>query len=252
ASLDRRTRAQRMLDGIIGACKIALSSGTLPAAGGLRPQILVTIGYKELLADLNNTTTDANGMTGTSKSNTWTSGSSTCVNDIASIDINRAGSGTGTSGIAGAGIAGAGINRAGSGSGVFAFTGPVSAAVIRKMACDAELLPVVMGTEGQILDIGRASRVFPPHIRKAITARDLGCAFPGCTMPAPWCEAHHITYWSHGGTTSTSNGTLLCSHHHLIHKEHWQIQVQNDIPWFIPPPHIDPQRKPRRNHYFRQ
>ncbi|MBT2515390.1 HNH endonuclease signature motif containing protein [Arthrobacter sp. ISL-30] len=253
ASLDRRTRAQRMLDGIIGACKIALSSGTLPAAGGLRPQILVTIGYKELLADLNNTTTDANGMTGTNLSNTWTSGSSTCVNGIASIDINRAGSGTGTSGIAGAGIAGAGINRAGSGSGVFAFTGPVSAAVIRKMACDAELLPVVMGTEGQVLDIGRTSRVFPPHIRKAITARDLGCAFPGCTMPAPWCEAHHITYWSHGGTTSTSNGTLLCSHHHhLIHKEHWQIQVQNDIPWFIPPPHIDPQRKPRRNHYFRQ
>ncbi|MBT2514521.1 DUF222 domain-containing protein [Arthrobacter sp. ISL-30] len=150
-------------------------------------------------------------MTGTSKSNTWTSGSSTEINGIASIDINRAGSGTGTSGIAGAGIAGAGINRAGSGSGVFAFTGPVSATVIRKMACDAELLPVVMGTEGQILDIGRTSRVFPPHIRKAITARDLGCAFPGCTMPAPWCEAHHITYWSHGGTTSTSNGTTCKS-----------------------------------------
>ncbi|WP_413542328.1 HNH endonuclease [Arthrobacter sp. YA7-1] len=70
-------------------------------------------------------------------------------------------------------------------------------------------------------------------------------------MPAPWCEAHHIEYWSQDGVTSTANGTLLCGHHHhLIHKEDWHIQVRNGIPWFIPPPHTDPQRKPRRNHYF--
>ena len=85
---------------------------------------------------------------------------------------------------------------------------------IRKIACDADIIPVVLGGEGQVLDIGRASRIFPPHIRKAITARDRGCAFPQCTIPAPWCEAHHITYWSRGGTTGTGNGTLLCSHHH--------------------------------------
>ncbi|WP_396020389.1 HNH endonuclease signature motif containing protein [Arthrobacter sp. ISL-72] len=97
------------------------------------------------------------------------------------------------------------------------------------------------------------TRVFPPHIRKALTARDQGCAFPACTIPAPWCEAHHITYWSHGGTTSTENGTLLCSHHHhLIHKEQWTIQVKAGVPWFIPPPpHIDPRQKPQRNSPFR-
>ncbi|WP_373460564.1 HNH endonuclease signature motif containing protein [Arthrobacter oryzae] len=93
------------------------------------------------------------------------------------------------------------------------------------------------------------TRIFPPHIRKAITARDQGCAFPACTIPATWCEAHHITYWSHGGPTGTDNGTFLCSHHHhLIHKENWTIQVKTGIPWFIPPPHIDPHQKPRRNH----
>jgi HNH endonuclease len=137
------------------------------------------------------------------------------------------------------------------GTALFAFGGPVNPATIRKIACDADIIPIVLGSQGRILDIGRASRVFPPHIRKAITARDQGCAFPGCTIPAPWCEAHHITYWSRGGPTSTGNGVLLCSHHHhLIHKEHWTIEVTNQVPWFKPPPELDPQRKPRRNNYF--
>ena len=129
---------------------------------------------------------------------------------------------------------------------------PSPASTVRKIACDADIIPVLLGSEGRILDIGRTTRIFPPHIRKAITARDQGCAFPGCTIPAPWCEAHHITYWSHGGPTSTDNGTLLCSHHHhLIHKEQWPIQVKTGVPWFIPPPHIDPRQKPQQNNYFK-
>lgn len=89
---------------------------------------------------------------------------------------------------------------------------------------------MVLGGEGQVLDIGRASRIFPPQIRRAITVRDKGCAFPSCSMPAPWCEAHRIEYWSRGGPTSTANGTLLCTHYHLIHKEDWHIQVQAACP----------------------
>ncbi|MBP1232540.1 hypothetical protein JOE40_002184 [Arthrobacter sp. PvP102] len=130
---------------------------------------------------------------------------------------------TGTGGIPGTGTI--------PGTGSFTFTGPVTAATVRKIACDADIIPVLLGSQGRILDIGRTTRIFPPHIRKAITARDQGCAFPGCTIPAPWCEAHHTTYWSHGGTTSTDNGTLLCSHHHhLIHKEQWHIQVKTGSP----------------------
>ena len=78
----------------------------------------------------------------------------------------------------------------------------VTASTIRKIACDADIIPVLLGGEGRVLDIGRASRIFPPHIRKALTARDRGCAFPGCTIPAPWCEAHHIVEWSLGGPAS--------------------------------------------------
>ena len=200
AGLDLRSRPQKLLDGLVGACKIALASGELPAAGGLRPQVMVTIGYRDLLDRLGDTAGTA------------------------------AGSPTG---------AAAGARH----TGTLPFTGPVTAATVRKIACDADIIPVLLGAEGRILDIGRASRIFPPHIRKALTARDQGCAFPGCTIPAPWCEAHHISYWSRGGTTGTDNGTLLCTHHHhLIHKEHWTIQVRTGIPWFIPPPHLDPRQ----------
>ncbi|MFK4297860.1 hypothetical protein ABH924_003016 [Arthrobacter sp. GAS37] len=212
ASLDRRTRAQKLLDGLLGACKISLATGALPAAGGQRPQIMATIDHRDLLAPLK----EAGQLTFLGQS--------------------------GQPGRSG------GPQQ---GTGSFTFSGPVPAATLRKIACDADIIPVVLGGEGQVLDIGRASRIFPAHIRKAITARDKGCAFPSCTMPAPWCEAHHITYWSRGGPSSVENGTLLCSHHHhLIHKEEWQIQVQAGVPWFIPPPHIDPRQQPRKNHYF--
>ncbi|MCI9872391.1 DUF222 domain-containing protein [Arthrobacter humicola] len=211
-SLDLRSRPQRLLDGLVGACKAALATGGLPAAGGLRPQVMATIDYRDLLTRLGTTPAEAGAP------------------------ANTAQHGTGTR----------------HGTGTLLFTGPVTASTVRKIACDADIIPVVLGGEGQVLDIGRASRVFPPHIRKAITARDRGCAFPQCTIPASWCEAHHITYWSRGGTTGTGNGTLLCSHHHhVIHKEHWSIQMRTGIPWFIPPPHLDPARTPRRNSYFR-
>jgi len=210
APLDQRTRPQLLLDGLVGACKAALAAGGLPATGGLRPQIMATIDYRDLLQCLGGTSIPA---------------------------------GTGTPGGAGS------LNQ---GTGSLMFTGPITASTVRKLACDADIIPVVLGGDGQVLDIGRASRVFPPHIRRALVARDQGCAFPQCTIPAPWCEAHHIDYWSRGGSTGTDNGTLLCSHHHhLIHKEQWTIRMRSGIPWFIPPPHLDPARAPRRNTYFR-
>ena len=214
--LDLRTRPQKLLDGLTGAAKVALAAGSLPATGGLRPQVMVTIDYRDLLARFGH-------IDGTSDG-----------------DLQSTAGGPFQPG------------QAMAQTGNLLFTGPVTASTVRKIACDADIIPILLGSEGRILDIGRASRVFPPHIRKALTARDQGCAFPGCTIPAPWCEAHHITYWSRGGTTGTENGVMLCSHHHhVIHKEHWTIQVRTGIPWFIPPPHIDPRQKPRRNYYFR-
>ncbi|XAS73357.1 DUF222 domain-containing protein [Micrococcaceae bacterium Sec5.1] len=192
--LDRRSRPMKLLDGLVGACAVAMTTGKLPANGGLRPQLTLTIDERDLFERR--------------------------------TDHQRLSTGTAT------------------------FLGPMHPNTIRKIACDADILPVLLGTDSRVLDIGRTTRIFPPHIRKAITARDGGCAFPDCTMPAPWCEAHHITYWSHGGTTGTENGTLLCSHHHhVIHKEQWRIDMNTGVPWFTPPPHIDPNQTPRRNHH---
>jgi hypothetical protein len=235
------TRAQKLLDGLVGACRIALSSDKLPAAGGHRPQVMVTISYEALADGLR--TGRAGLRHGLSGSGNDGAGSNGAGNNGVSLPY-----GSGLDLHSGPDIHSGLDNHSGLGEAVFG--GPISAKTIRKIACDADLIPVVLGGAGQILDVGRAQRLFPPAMRRALAARDRGCAFPDCTMPAPWCEAHHITSWQHGGSTSTDNGVLLCSsHHHLVHEGFWGIQSRTGIPWFIPPPYVDPQRKPRRNRY---
>ncbi|MCM0615118.1 DUF222 domain-containing protein [Paenarthrobacter sp. TYUT067] len=229
--LDRRSRAQKLLDGLVGACSVAMSTGKLPSNGGLRPQLTVTIDHRDLFTQLTGPGHAAQNRT--TRQADQSSGSATAPNQPNTPNQ-----------------PGTGASRYRPSTGTATFLGPIHPTTIRKIACDADIIPALLGSDSRILDIGRTTRIFPPHIRKAITARDQGCTFPDCTMPAPWCEAHHTTYWSHGGTTGTDNGTLLCSHHHhIIHKEQWRIVMTTGAPWFIPPPHIDPYQKPRRNHH---
>ncbi|KRD14200.1 hypothetical protein ASE48_04055 [Mycobacterium sp. Root265] len=117
------------------------------------------------------------------------------------------------------------------------FGGPVSAATAELIACDSTLTSVIVDHSGVPLDVGRSERLFPPHIRKGLAVRDGGCAHPGCGRPVSWCDAHHITPWEHGGTTSLDNGVLLCRlHHTAIHHGGWQVYLGADRhPWFIPP-----------------
>ena len=124
----------------------------------------------------------------------------------------------------------------------------LTASHIRRMACDAKVVPVVLGSKSETLDIGRATRVVPRRIRRALIRRDRGCTFPACSRKAKWTEAHHIIPWAHGGPTALSNLTLLCSHHHhLLHRTDWRIRMIHGQPWYIPPAHIDPHSEPRRN-----
>ena len=95
---------------------------------------------------------------------------------------------------------------------------PISANEARRLACTAKIIPVVLGGKSEILDLGRARRLYTPPQRKAMRLRDERCRAEDCSIPAAWCEAHHLKHWSQGGHTNLADGALLCSHHH--HKAH--------------------------------
>ncbi|CCH19490.1 HNH endonuclease signature motif containing protein [Micromonospora lupini] len=125
---------------------------------------------------------------------------------------------------------------------------------VRRLACDAAILPAVLGGTGQPLDLGRQRRLVTGPLRRALVLRDRGCAFPGCDRPPRWCDAHHIHHWADGGPTNLNNAVLLCGHHHRhIHHNDWTLRLGDDNhPEFIPPAWLDPDQLPRRNHYHRR
>jgi hypothetical protein len=86
------------------------------------------------------------------------------------------------------------------------------------MACDADIVPVVLGSDGEVVDLGRATRLFTRGQRRMLWHRDRRCTFLGCTAPASWTQAHHIVHWADGGSSDLENATLLCQRHHtLVH-----------------------------------
>jgi hypothetical protein len=138
----------------------------------------------------------------------------------------------------------------------------VSPGELRLFACQADLIPVVLGTGSTVLDVGRVHRLAPPALRLAVALRDGGCAFPGCTMPMWHCDVHHITPWQLGGPTDLGNVVALCrSHHGLIEPalpiqlpdgslekvDQWAVRIDSrGLPEFIPPVAVDPTQTPIR------
>ena len=132
----------------------------------------------------------------------------------------------------------------------------VSINEVRRIACEANLIPMVFNGESLPLNMGRGKRLFTRHQRLAIANRDGGCTFPGCDRPPNWCEIHHANCsWAQGGETNLCDGVLLCNlHHHVIHEQSihddgWAIRFAADgHPEYLPPKSIDFRQKPRRNH----
>ena len=83
----------------------------------------------------------------------------------------------------------------------------------RRLAELAEIRRVVMAGS-EIIDLGRSYRYATTAQYQALFARDRGCVWPGCNIPAAWCHADHIHEWEHGGTTDLNQMALLCPHHH--------------------------------------
>jgi hypothetical protein len=123
-----------------------------------------------------------------------------------------------------------------SGAGTSLLTGQLlSPETIRRIACDAQIIPVVLGTDSAVLDMGRARRLFTPGILQAMWLRDGGCTIPGCTTP-PFCaDAHHLIHWVDGGATNLLNAALLCGRHHTIaHQRGWTATATTtEVTWHL-------------------
>ncbi len=110
---------------------------------------------------------------------------------------------------------------------------------LRRLACDAEIIPAVLGSHGEVLDVGRLHRPVTPALWTALVLRDRHCTFPTCRRPPLMCHAHHIVHWAVGGKTDLDNLALLCGHHHrVIHHTPWQMRLNptDRRPEFKPPP----------------
>ena len=124
----------------------------------------------------------------------------------------------------------------------------LSAATAIRLADQAALTSCVLTATGGIHDYGSTRRLATPPMRRALAARDHGCTFPGCTVPPSWCQTHHVISWRAGGPTSLDNLTLVCGHHHRsFEKTGWTCQIHNGLPYWTPPPWLDPDQTPRRN-----
>ena len=104
---------------------------------------------------------------------------------------------------------------------------------VKRLCCDNETVVIVEGENGEPLNIGRKTRTVSTAIRRALWARDRGCAFPGCTHTR-FLDAHHIQHWSAGGETSLYNLLLLCTRHHrLVHEGGFSIAKDYLDRWYF-------------------
>jgi Domain of unknown function (DUF222) len=90
----------------------------------------------------------------------------------------------------------------------------ISAGEARRIACNAGIVPAVLGSDSQVLDLGRKRRFHTPSQRMALGLEQGGCTAEGCDWPPGLCHAHHEVPWSQGGETSVRRGRLLCPRHH--------------------------------------
>ena len=139
-------------------------------------------------------------------------------------------------------------DRVGTGT-IDGITRPVSASTVRRMAADAQVIPVVLGEDSEILDWGRAKRLFTPAQKLATTERDGGCAC--CGLPPAMTVVHHLKWWARdGGRTDLNNAIALCvACHHRTHDDGCDIHIDGvRTPAkvsFTPPPWLDSTRTPR-------
>ena len=244
---DPRTPGQRLVDALVELARRAIAADTFETNHGISHRVLVTIGLDTLTnGHAHADDTEDDGNDGNDRHRT---------NDNDNDGGNGTASEVGMRTVGGDGATSQAFGRAPLGPGrcpapgELQWGGLISPAAARRIACCASIQRVVLDPNGAVLDVGREHRTATPAQFAALTARDGGCAFPGCTRPPTWCIAHHIRHWIDGGQTNLDNLVLLCTHHQtVVHHHGWNIRINQDrLPELIPPPWVDPHRHPRRN-----
>ncbi|HET6627401.1 MAG TPA: DUF222 domain-containing protein [Nocardioidaceae bacterium] len=102
----------------------------------------------------------------------------------------------------------------------------ISAGEARRLACQAGIIPMVLGGNSMPLDLGHEQRLFDKYQKIALDHQHHGCAAANCDRPPAWVEYHHPHAWKAGGRTDLANGLPLCPpHHHMAdHPDSWNLK----------------------------
>ncbi len=220
---DERNGSQRRADALFELARRALESGRLPQTGGVRPQLTVTVELASLL------TAEA-GMPGGDGGWAGPLPAEACRRLACDAALTRVLVTRDPKHHPGHHChAGSGDSDGHGGPGGLA----------ARLQTAVALLPAVLGgAPTQPLEVGRTTRVVTAAQRAALAVRDGGCAFPGCDRPPPWCDAHHLRHWLHGGPTNLANLALLCrAHHRAVHEGGWHLHRHPDGHLTARPPH---------------
>ena len=236
---DTRTAAQRRMDGLTAACQAALDSGKAGTRHGAAPHLSILVDEQTLAGGAGGTGPRPSGTATPAAAGAGTAGTGPS-GPACSCTTGQSGPGTRGTGPSGSACSCTGTGAAGSLGGTPAPTGApglpgpppartgygamLTARQVLALACRADL-SVIRWHDGIPLDVGRRYRTETPAIRRALEARDHGCRFTGCGMPAAWSTAHHLRPWSEGGTTSLTGTALFCfvHHHYYIHLLGWTV-----------------------------
>ncbi|MFF1822974.1 DUF222 domain-containing protein [Kribbella sp. NPDC058245] len=244
---DPRPLEVRQVDAFKGVLDAAAGNPDHPGV----PHITVTIDFNDLKTHLG-TVTEAAATNTPAPTPTGGTGSTSAPGPAGTPSTTDSTKAAGTSDAVGmAGTTGAvgspdgvGAVRSSGAVGEMVFGGNLSASAVRLLACDAAILPIVLGGDSQPLDVGTEQRFVNRYIRRALNKRDKGCVV--CKAP-PWmCHAHHLIHWADGGPTSLHNLALLCAaHHRAVHNGQWAIsitggQVHVTRPDWADPPATNP------------
>jgi hypothetical protein len=237
---DDRSGSQRRADALTELARRNLESGRLPQTGGVRPQLTVTVDLNSLLGRPDTPGGDGDDAVPLDPE---TCRRLACDGALTRVLVICQPPGHGGHG----GDHGddhrdrhdhGGRDRHGDHGDDHRGRGGDGGLADRLRAAVAMLPPVLGDAPAQPLEVGRTSRVVSAAQRAALVVRDRGCAFPGCSRPPAWCEAHHLRHWLHGGPTDLANLALLCrTHHRAVHEGGWWLQRHPDSRLTATPPH---------------